>query len=306
MKRPASSAAAVAKPFDAATKQLVEMRPADWVAFLRLPLGDAVLMETDLATITTEADRVIRVEASPTPYLLHLEFQASYKEDLPERLLRYNVLLRYRHKLPVQSAVLLLRREADGPAMTGELRYGRPGALVSDKPALWFHYDVIRVHQEPVEALLSGGVTTLPFALLAAAPETELPAIVRRMQTRIAAEVNPADAAILWTTTFLLLGLRYTLDFAERLLQGVRGMEESSTYQALLARGEAKGKAEGEARGRAEEARAIILRLGRKRLGEPSAEAQSALNSITAPQALEELAERLLEVENWDELFTAV
>jgi len=78
-------------------------------------------------------------------------------------------------------------------------------------------------------------------------------------------------------------------------------MEESSTYQALLARGEAKG----EARGRAEEARAIILRLGRKRLGEPSAEAQNALNALTTPKRLEELAERLLEVESWEELFAA-
>ena len=96
--------AAGAKPFDATTKELVESGPADWVRLLGLPADQAKVIDADLATISTEADRVILVTA-PYSYLVHLEFQSGHDgADVPERLLRYNVLLSYRHRLPVRSA----------------------------------------------------------------------------------------------------------------------------------------------------------------------------------------------------------
>ncbi len=75
-------------------------------------------------------------------------------------------------------------------------------------------------------------------------------------------------------------------------------MKESVTYQAILAEGEAKGKAEG----RAEEARRLILRQGTKRFGPPGASVEAAIVGIGSVERLELLAERLLEVESWDEL----
>jgi hypothetical protein len=63
-------------------------------------------------------------------------------------------------------------------------------------------------------------------------------------------------------------------------------MRESSTYLAILA----------------EEARVILLRQGTKRFGPPSADVRAALEAITDVEQLETLADRLLDVENWDEL----
>ena len=48
----------MSKPYDAVTKRLIEMRPADWVAFLDLPPGDVSLVDADLSTITLQADPV--------------------------------------------------------------------------------------------------------------------------------------------------------------------------------------------------------------------------------------------------------
>ena len=83
-------------------------------------------------------------------------------------------------------------------------------------------------------------------------------------------------------------------------------MRESSTYQAILAEGEAKGKAEGKAEGEAEgalkEARKLLLALGSQRFGAPSAAVRDTLAGIATLQRLERLSERLLDVESWDEL----
>jgi hypothetical protein len=71
-------------------------------------------------------------------------------------------------------------------------------------------------------------------------------------------------------------------------------MEESSTYQAIIAEGAAKGAAG--------EARRFLLLLGRKRFGAPDEQTRSALEAITDLKRLEQLGERLLDVESWEEL----
>ena len=83
-------------------------------------------------------------------------------------------------------------------------------------------------------------------------------------------------------------------------------MKESSTYQFILAEGEAKGRAEGrtegKSEGRTEGERALILQLGSQRFGPPDAATRARLDAITSTEQLERLAGRLLAVETWSEL----
>ncbi|MBC8104347.1 MAG: hypothetical protein H7Z41_17360 [Cytophagales bacterium] len=90
----------MAKPFDATTEQLVETRPDDWRRFLGLRGTGTQILQSEVSTITAETDQVLLVQDA-NPYLLHIEFQVSSKPNMPERLLRYNSLLRYQHQLPV-------------------------------------------------------------------------------------------------------------------------------------------------------------------------------------------------------------
>ncbi len=86
-------------------------------------------------------------------------------------------------------------------------------------------------------------------------------------------------------------------------------MKESSTYQAILREGRAEGIAQGLAEGRivgreegrADEACALILRLGTKRFGEPEISTITTLSTLSL-EHLEDLALRPLEVESWAEL----
>ena len=91
------------KPFDATTKELLESDPRAWLELLLgRQLGEVRILNVDLSTITTEADSVLLVQEAK-PWVVHLEFQSSYDLDLPLRLQRYNILVNYRHRLPVQS-----------------------------------------------------------------------------------------------------------------------------------------------------------------------------------------------------------
>jgi len=274
-------------------KHLVETYPLAWLEYVGLPTARAEVIDTDLATVTASADKIIKVYTE-LPYLAHLEFQSNYDARLGDRTLFYNVVERHRQRLPVRSVVILLRRKADGPAMTGRVRYEESDGEVT----LEFRYHVVRVWEKPAEAVLAGPLGTLPLAPLADVAAEALPGVVRRMQDRIEREATPDAATDLWAETFVLMGLRYSAEFTRQLLKGVRQMRESTTYQAILE----EGKAEGLAQGQLQEARRVLLRLASKRFGAPDTPTKAAVKAIGSVERLERLTLRVLDVGSWEEL----
>jgi predicted transposase YdaD len=283
----------VAKRYDATFKQLVEAHPADWIAFVGLPPGtDLAVVEAELSSITAAADKVIRV-GGPAPYIAHLEFQAGPDPDIDRRVLLYNVLLRWRHNLPVRSIVLLLQPKAMTPHLAG-------GVTDVDAPdwLLEFRFRIIRVWEQPTALFMSGPIGTLPLApvTLQAGSEQTLAGVLERIAERVRREAGINEARELWAATLFLSGLRHDLEIVERLMKGVWNvdLEESVTYQAAVARGVTKG--------RLEEARRAVLLVGRRRFGEPPPFELAKLERITDAERLETLLDRLLITANWQEL----
>jgi hypothetical protein len=296
------------KPFDPTLKSLVEVGPGDWTVFAGQPAAPTRIIDADIATVSGAADKVLRVDAVP-PYLLHLEFVAGHDAaDLPTALNRRNILLDDRHGLLVRTVVVLLRPSANSPALTGLRRRGFP----TEVPYNVFGYQVIRVWEVPPDQLLAGGLGTLPLAPISAVTEGELPGIIKKMENRLRRREARRLAGQLWAATYILIGLRHSASVAQALLQGVLSMKESSTYQAILQeglqeglqKGLQKGLQQGLAEGAVQEARRLLLRLGTKLLGRPSARAQSALAKIEDLGKLEALIERLGMVESWPALLT--
>lgn len=285
----------LAKQFDVSTKYLLELGPKDWLDYAGLPSHEARVVNANLETVIAEADKVLEVNAG-VRYIAHFELQASLDTDMPMRLLKYNVLLRDRFNLPVQSVLVLLREASDSAVMSGDLslpdEYGRE--------AIHFRYRVVRAWKQPVSSVLSGGVYALPLAIISDLSGTTAEAVVRRMDERITHEVSPTLSGDLWTTTFLLMGLRYNESETIELLKGITSMQESVTYQAIVAKGRAEGKAEG----KAEEAQKALLIVGAQRLGEPDVQARRGIEALHNIDKLEMLLSKVLSVESWDELLS--
>ena len=287
-------------PFDATLKDLVASHTADWLAMMDETAGGPVRVLTpDLSTVTAFTDIVLHLGDS----LRHLDFQSGPDSALPRRVLLYNVLLHDAYDLPVHSVVILLRPRANRGDLRGKLSYApRPG-----RGKLEFGFEVLPVWEVPVERLLSSGLGTLPLAVLGRMPvgltlDEALPGVIARLVRRIEAEASAEEGPILLTASYVLMGLRLSRERAVELFQGVRKMRDSTTYQAILDEGRDEGRVEGELKGRAEEARQMLLRLGRKRLGKPKQKAIDAVRSLDDVNRLELLIERLLEVNTWQEL----
>lgn len=282
------------KPYDATLKHLVEAHPADWLAFLGLPIGRRIdAVDADLSSVTAAADKVLRVE-SPRPYLAHLEFQSAGDATLDRRMLLYNVLLRSRHGLPVRSVAFLLHPRSLPSGVTGAVREIEDPYCRMD-----FAYRLIRVWEQSPEAFLAGKLGTVALAGLAmrTTAENDLAQIYSRIAERLRNEASPQEAREIWAATYIMSGLRHDLAVVERLMKGAWDMsweEHSVTYQAIIERGVEQG--------RIKEARAAVLVVGRKRLGEPNPSVRAGLDAIADPASLEMLLDRAVTASSWDEL----
>ena len=295
----------MSKPFDATMRQLIEMGPADWLAYLGIPVADpgrVTVIDSNLSTFTADADKVIRVD-DPIPWIELIELQAGRDVRLDKRLHGYSTLLEWRHLVPVRTSLVLLRLAADGPELTGKLELRYPSGEVYDT----FLYDVVKVWEQPVEAVLACGLTVLPWPARVAT--ADVPAVLLAISGRLERETTPEQAAALWGATRILMGLRYEEEQVDAIIEGVsamlfgiRGIEESSVYQGILRRGEAKGRAEGRAEGAVEQAKAALLHLGHKKFGPPDERVQAELSVLGDLERLNKLIDRILDVSSWDDL----
>lgn len=275
--------------YDATTKHLVERDPLGWVALAGFPrVQSAVMVDTDLSTVTALADKVIRIQ-EPEPWLIHIEFQASFDPGMGLRLCRYNAMLEYEHNTPVLSVLVLLSPDADGSGMSGMLRRSLPDGTCYDE----FQYRVIRVWYLSVEVILSAGIGTLPLAPLSRVPEAQLPGIIERIKKRVDQELPlAAERNEFWETTTILLGMRLPLESIKSLLRGVVNMKESSVIQGFLEEGELNGE------------RNLLTRYCERHFGKASQAQLSQIGQLTDRRLIEELVDRVREVQSWDEFLT--
>lgn len=274
------------KPFDATLKHLIERYPIDWLRLIDAePSGPVSVVDADLSAITAAADKVIRIDDDQTPWLLHLEIQASNDARLPERMHYYNTLLAYRHQLPVRTVAVLLRQSADGGNVTGIWERGLPNGQKCTR----FEYETLRVWAMPADKLLKEGPGVLPLAILADDAQSRLSGIIRETAQQSASMADHETEELL-TAEFVLAGLRYAPNITQVLFHGVRAMRESSTYMLILEEGAV------------EYARKAIFMLGTKTLGEPDPRIRQTIESLSDITRLDAMLERVIGAKTWDEI----
>lgn len=279
----------MATPFDAVGKDLVEFAPDAWLAFLGRPRpADRVrVVDAELsATVSTATDKVIRVD-DPDPWLVMIELQANWDGDLPFDLLKRYGLLRDRHRLPVSCVVVLLRPSAEMAVMTGTFQ--QPDRLGKDWP---FPFHVVRVWETAAEHFLGGPLGLLPFAPITAVDPDRASPVISEMKQRINREATRAQADRLWEATSILLTLRFADDNLEalrRLMSNV-DLAETAYGKIVMEFGEIR------------HAQKTILRQGGKKFGPAPADVEATVKGIDDLGRLNDLIDRVLEVNSWSEL----
>ncbi len=274
-------------PFDATLKDLAGIDPCGLLAGIDAPPTVPVrLLNVDLSTVTAATDIVFGL-GEPLQEVIHLDAQSGPDPEKHRDLLAYHALLHRQYRVPVHSILLLLRREALLSRQTGSIHYApRTGRGKMD-----FGYEVLRLWERPVEALLSTGLGALPLAPLCLMPEglsleEGMRWVITRVLERLDEAGEPALVQRLLKATFVLGRLRLDPEQLQILVRGVQVMGEFDILEFLNAQGMQR----------------TLLHLGRKKFGEPDEATRLALGDITDLDRLDRLSERLLEVASWQEL----
>ncbi len=299
------------KPFDTTLKDLLNVFAVDWADWLGPRIGlsadlEVEPLDVDLSTVQMSADKAFRLRP-PAEGILHIEPQASWDGGFPGRLLRYSALLHDRYGGPVYSIALLLRPEANALDITGVVSRKRHDGHEYHR----FEYFVVKVWELHVEPLMASGLGALPLVLLTDEAEGRLGTLVDRIDERMRAEHVPdARRIFLLTCGYIQLGLRYTEVEILHAYTRVRGMKESSTYQAILEEGRVEGEIKGEIKG-IEKGQAIGLLKGeqnslliilRDRFGEVPAEIESRILAVTEAARLQHAILRAIRISSIDDL----
>jgi predicted transposase YdaD len=227
-------------PYDATVKDLAQDEPAAFVNALDAPTTEPVTMlNVDLSTVSASTDLVFGI-GKPLTKVVHFDCQSRAQKWLDGAVLRYNALLYYRLRVPVHSVLLLLHPRAKHANVDGRVEYG------DSSSSMEFRYRVVRVWEMPVEDLLKYPPNLLPLATLGRLPATgdkiqALAAVVHSILSRRQAEVDTTRFRRLATATYVFTGMKVPRDMAKAMFLGVQGMQDSSTYQAILDEGREEG-----------------------------------------------------------------
>ncbi len=119
--------------------------------------------------------------------------------------------------------------------------------------------------------------------------EQALPAIAERIAERAAAEAK-GELGVLLTSAFILATMHVNATVAQAIFNKVKAMKTLEGYQFILDEGAV------------DHMRQWILKVGRKKIGEPTEKEQNRINTIEDLARLERVAETVFTATSWDEL----
>lgn len=296
-------------PYDAVSQFLARFEPRDWPAVLGIETKATVTpIVTDLSTVSSRADVILRINEKQ-PWLLVIEFQSGPEMSLPpgRRFSLYSQLIEDQFNLPVWVEVVLLRRKANSPKLTGVFRRSLPNAKCYHE----FRYGVTHVWKQPVEKYLTGGRGTLLLAVLTDQAAGNLGDVLLRIKRRIRNEISEDEQKRFWTATGVLMGMRYKFDDYNPLLEKIMDVSDSTFikhYEQVglkkgMQKGMEKGVEKGVEKGRVMRARELLLQIGTLRFGIPSAAIKRRIQAIDDDNRLGELVNTCVVVSSWSELF---
>ena len=226
--------------YDATFKILVDHSPGDWARYLFAGAVEiAVPIDTSLHETKEVVDRLLRVEHSGCEVIIHVEFHAGHSGNMiPNRLFQYNAAAMKRYAMTALSCVLILRKEADSPSISG--RFVRTIEPFGDIHR--FRYHPIRLWKEPLERFLIPSSSLAVAGVLADFGELSLEEAGAEILRCIEASVDLDVRESLFNHAIALAGMRFNNEQAESIFGRKLSMLEkySTTVQYFIRRGEAR------------------------------------------------------------------
>lgn len=221
------------KAWDHCLKLLIHTNPQAFVSWL---VAGAIFVKERHEKphgCDLEMDSLIEATLDGETLLIQIEFQSRNDAEMPDRLLRYNVLAKIEHKLPVHSYVIYLLE--DGEIKQSPLNWATP--IKSD--VVQFQFENVEVAKLPPKNILQvDNIGLLPLLPLTKGGATR--EVVEKMLTDLQRPEHEELALVGFTLAYLMFQRKSpeNLIWLERNFKGMQDiLHESPLYQMILEEG---------------------------------------------------------------------
>ena len=145
---------------------------------------DRIRPETAPPVVLPDYVALVRTSPEGEQVVFHAEFESRYDREIPSQMARYGGSLAWQYQMPVESVLVLLRREGV-PAEIPDVGHYRIGATHT-----LHRYKVVRLWElDPSPVLETGNARLLPWALLMKSDDAQMMG-ARRMSGFIKAHLE--------------------------------------------------------------------------------------------------------------------
>jgi hypothetical protein len=277
----------VENSYDATFKILVDHSPEEWARYLFAGAVEfATAVDTTLHETKEVVDRLLSVEHLGCEFILHVEFHAGHSGNaIPSRLFHYNAAVMKRYAMTTLSCVLILRKEADSPSISGGfVRSIEPFGDIHS-----FRYHPIRLWKDPLDKFLIPGSSLAVAGVLSNFGVRSLEEAGAEILRCIEAGGDPEVCDRLLNHAIALAGMRFNRSQAETIFGRKLSVLEkySTTVQYFIRRGEAR----------------LLLESAKQIFGSPTPQIIEKVDEATS-EKLVAWNMRLRTAQSWNELIT--
>ncbi|NOT63807.1 MAG: Rpn family recombination-promoting nuclease/putative transposase [Acidobacteria bacterium] len=294
----------MAKPADITTKQLIGAAPAVWANWT-LPVHDITECEVisgEFQWLDRASDAVLRVVSEQWgEFILIIEMQLRYREELPLRLRSYAGLAEEKYRLPVYPVLIVMLPPAAGVTIPDCYESSFLGIEARQD------YRVIRLWDVPVTDILNQELLEL-WSLTPLLQGGKDESVLLRTKQRMLQHVQEhptkwlveGEAELATFASFV-----FPLEVIGRIFGGfmVDWVVESPLYKHVVSQVAETAKEKGWQEGRQEGRMDMLVKVLQGRLGDLGEDLVSRIRSLSS-ERLEAMADSVFSLKNREELAT--
>jgi hypothetical protein len=262
------------KKYDKVSKYILDEFSSDIVEFFTGIKADKItILDKELNLPSKYVDSAYKINDE---FILNIEIQTKYDENLPFRMALYSLVLKDRYKLPVKSYVIYLTPDKK-EKITDHYSEEFEGCMA------YYKYDLIRLWDyNPREVIKKNLLGVFPLVPLMKKDEKLLKICNDKIVQSILKDNVKKD---LLGSLESFAGLLYKKEVIRNMLSYEK-MKDSVTVQAWVSEGEKK----------------LLLKMLNKKFKKVPKEIIEAINSIEESDAIEAIGEKIFEFKTLDDL----
>ncbi len=275
------------KKYDRVSKVLIQTYDKEIIEhLLNVQIKSIIPVDREINLPEKHMDSTFHIN---NEYIINIEFQTEYDENIEQRLLLYRCLLKYKYNKPVKSVIIYLKESSN-------IKYE-----YSEDNQINFKFDVVKIWELDLDRILEEKILCLaPFIPIIKKDQELIKSaynIIIESEAENEAKENLLNCMLVFST------LMYSKEIINKMIAPIEQFKKTEFFQELAHDLVEQSKIEGEKIGIIKGEKDLLLRLLTKKFKKIPENLESEINKIGNIQTIEKIVESIFEIQTPEDIF---